>query len=169
MGCAMRTAHGCYPEYHTSADNLEFLNLACLVDSFRTCLVALSVLKHNAVYVNLNPKCEPQLGKRGLYRSVGGQAEGAVDELVLLWVLNLADGQHSLLDIAERAGCPFVAMKLALTRCIHTAYYAKRERNAAARQGLPGSELDCCETRGEECRPMARRRFRMGRDDYRQC
>jgi aminopeptidase-like protein len=113
IGCAMRTPHGRYPEYHTSADNLEFLNFACLVDSFRTCLMALSVIEHDAVYVNLNPKCEPQLGKRGLYRSVGGQAEGAVDELVLLWILNLADGQHSLLDIAERAGYPFAAVKLA--------------------------------------------------------
>jgi aminopeptidase-like protein len=113
IGCAMRTPHGRYPEYHTSADNLEFLNLGSLVDSFHTCLSVLSVLEHNAVYVNLNPKCEPQLGKRGLYRSVGGQAEGAIDELTLLWVLNLSDGQHSLLDIAERAGCPFAAVRRA--------------------------------------------------------
>lgn len=113
IGCAMRTPHGRYPEYYISADNLEFLNLACLVDSFRTCLMALSVLEHNGVYANLNLKCEPQLGKRGLYRSVGGQAEGAVDELALLWVLNLAVGQHSLLDTAERAGSSFAAVKVA--------------------------------------------------------
>jgi len=66
------------------------------------------VLEGNRTYVNLNPKCEPQLGKRGLYRSVGGTPPpDGVDGLVLLWVLNLSDGKHSLLDIAERAGCRF--------------------------------------------------------------
>jgi len=119
IGCAMRTPHGRYPEYHTSADNLEFLNLACLVDSFRKCLSVVSVIEHDTVYVSLNPKCEPQLGKRGLYRAVGGQAEGAVDELAMLWVLNLSDGQHSLMDIAERAGCPFEAVKIAAD-ALHT-------------------------------------------------
>jgi aminopeptidase-like protein len=113
VGCAMRTPYGQYPQYHTSADDISFLNLPCLVDSFRKCLSVVSVIEHDSVYVNLNPKCEPQLGKRGLYRAVGGQAEGAVDELALLWVLNLSDGHHSLLDIAERAGCPFAAVKVA--------------------------------------------------------
>jgi len=57
-------------------------------------------------YVNLKPKGEPQLGKRGLYPAVG--AQGAGSELIArLWVLNLSDGQHSLLDIAERADLPF--------------------------------------------------------------
>jgi aminopeptidase-like protein len=109
----MRTPYGKYPQYHTSADDIAFLNLPCLVDSFRKCLSVVSVIEHDSVYVNLNPKCEPQLGKRGLYRAVGGQAEGAVDELVLLWVLNLSDGHHSLLDIAEKAGRPFAAVKVA--------------------------------------------------------
>jgi aminopeptidase-like protein len=108
VGCVMRTPFGRYPEYHTSADNLSFIHPQALADSLTTCLEVCSVLESNRTYVNLNPKCEPQLGKRGLYRSVGGTPPpDGVDGLVLLWVLNLSDGQHSLLDIAERAGCRF--------------------------------------------------------------
>ena len=108
VGCVMRTPFGHYPEYHTSADDLSFIHPQALVDSLTTCLEVCSVLEGNRTYVNLNPKCEPQLGKRGLYRSVGGTPPpDGVDGLVLLWVLNLSDGQHSLLDIAERAGCRF--------------------------------------------------------------
>jgi aminopeptidase-like protein len=99
----MRTPHGQYAEYHTSADNLEFVRPASLGDSFRTILSGLCVLENNRFYVNQMPFCEPQLGKRGLYRSVAGQKEGASKEMALLWTLNLADGHHSLLQIAERA------------------------------------------------------------------
>jgi len=72
VGCVMRTPFGHYPEYHTSADNLSFIHPQALADSLTTCLEVCSVLESNRTYVNLNPKCEPQLGKRGLYRSVGG-------------------------------------------------------------------------------------------------
>ncbi|HKM52531.1 MAG TPA: winged helix-turn-helix domain-containing protein, partial [Isosphaeraceae bacterium] len=65
------------------------------------------ILENNALYLNLNPKCEPQLGKRGLYRAIGGLAEAGRLELAMLWVLNLSDGRHALLDIAERAALPF--------------------------------------------------------------
>ncbi|MCS6926681.1 MAG: DUF4910 domain-containing protein, partial [Candidatus Binatia bacterium] len=107
VGCLMRTPFGQYPQYHTSADNLEFVCPAALADSFSTCLAILTVLEHNRVYVSRNPKCEPQLGKRGLYRAVGGQAGDKSRELAMLWVLNLSDGTHSLLDIAERSGMQF--------------------------------------------------------------
>ena len=64
-------------------------------------------LEHNRTYLNQNPKCEPQLGRRGLYRAVAGQQEKQSKELALLWVLNASDGRHTLLDIAERADLPF--------------------------------------------------------------
>ena len=112
IGCFMRTPHGRFAEYHTSADNLELVRPAALADSFTTCLAILSALEHNRTYVNLNPKCEPQLGKRGLYRIMGGTDAG-VSEIAMLWVLNLSDGQHSLLDIAERSGCSFESLHAA--------------------------------------------------------
>jgi aminopeptidase-like protein len=113
VGCFSRTPHGEFPEYHSSADNLEFVRPEYLADSFAQCLSIVDLLENNRKYVNLNPMCEPQLGKRGLYRMIGGPKDGGVEELPLLWVLNLSDGEHSLLDISERSGLSFNALKTA--------------------------------------------------------
>jgi aminopeptidase-like protein len=113
VGRLTRTPHGRYPEYHTSADDLDLVRPAQLADSLALCLEIVEVLEGNAVYVSQNPKCEPQLGKRGLYRSMGGLADAGVDELALLWVLNLSDGRHTLLDVAERSGHPFAGIRRA--------------------------------------------------------
>jgi aminopeptidase-like protein len=113
VGCFSRTPHGEFPEYHTSADDLTFVRPECLGDSFAACLSVLNVLDSNRKYVNLNPMCEPQLGKRGLYRIIGGPKDGGLQELALLWTLNYCDGAHSLLDISERAGIRFDDVKRA--------------------------------------------------------
>jgi aminopeptidase-like protein len=110
VGCLNRTQHGEFPEYHTSADNLDFVTPEALAGSMRFCLDLFRVLENNRTYKNLNPKCEPQLGKRGLYRQMGGFRDAEVRELAMLWVLNLSDGQHSLLDIAERSALTFDAI-----------------------------------------------------------
>ncbi len=115
VGCLMRTPHGQYPEYHTSADDLSLVKPASLADSLARCLRVLDMLEANKVYISQNQRCEPQLGKRGLYPLVGGQADVGTDELALLWVLNLSDGRHSLLDIAERSSCSFHSLKRAAT------------------------------------------------------
>jgi len=107
VGRLSRTPHGCFPEYHTSADDLAFVHPSQLAASFATCLAILAVLENDRTYVNQNPKCEPQLGKRGLYHAIGGIAHSPVTETAMLWVLNLSDGQHSLLDVAERSGLHF--------------------------------------------------------------
>ncbi len=106
VGCLTRTPNGRFPEYHTSADNLDFVTAEALEDSLAKALSIIEILEHDAAYVNLNPKGEPQLGRRGLYRNTGG-ASPAGFEMALLWVLNFSDGRHSLLDIAERAALPF--------------------------------------------------------------
>jgi len=103
----MRSPNGEYPEYHTSADNLEFLRPDALAGSLETTMKVLSVLEANASYVNQNPMCEPQLGRRGLYRSFGKLKDGGAAQRAVQWVLNYSDGHYSLLDIAERANLPF--------------------------------------------------------------
>ncbi len=113
VGCLMRTTQGQYPEYHTSADDLSFVSPGSLAESLRICLQIVEVLEQNERYINQNPKGEPQLGRRGLYRSLGGELDGASRELAMLWVLNLSDGRSALLDIAERSGLPFAAVKAA--------------------------------------------------------
>ena len=107
VGSLTRTPWGRYPEYHTSADDLSLVRPEHLGDSFKTYLAVVNLLENNKTYVNLNPKCEPQLGKRGLYRQMGGHTESKEIELAMLWVLNQSDGSRSLLDIAERAGLGF--------------------------------------------------------------
>jgi aminopeptidase-like protein len=113
VGCLSRTPHGEFPEYHTSADNLEFVKPESLADSWTQCLSIIHLLENNRRYVNLNPMGEPQLGKRGLYRRIGGPKDGGVEEISLLWVLNLSDGENTLLDISERSGLSFDSVKSA--------------------------------------------------------
>ena len=91
VGCLMRSVWGTFPEYHTSADNLEFIRPEQLAESLRICVSIVNTLEHNLRYRNLNPYCEPQLGRRNLYSSVGGHTIG--NEInARLWVLNLSDG-----------------------------------------------------------------------------
>jgi Uncharacterized protein conserved in bacteria with an aminopeptidase-like domain len=113
VGCLMRTPHGQFPQYHSSGDDLEFVRAPCLADSLSKCLSALNILENNRKYLNLNPKCEPQLGRRGIYRALAEQKDGGLQEMALLWVLNLSDGSNSLLDIAERSGYGFGAIQQA--------------------------------------------------------
>jgi aminopeptidase-like protein len=110
VGCLMRSVWGTYPEYHTSGDNLEFIQPGQLGASLRACVAAVDILEGNCRYKNLSPYCEPQLGKRNLYRSSGGEAI-SVEINARLWVLNLSDGNHSLLDIAQRSGQPFPVIR----------------------------------------------------------
>jgi aminopeptidase-like protein len=107
VGLFERSQYGQFPEYHTSADNLEFIKPKCLEESYRIVAKVIALLEDNKCYVNTNPKCEPQLGKRGLYEAIGGDNERARKQMAMLWILNLADGTQSLLDIAERATIPF--------------------------------------------------------------
>ena len=112
VGCLMRSMWGNFPEYHTSADNLDFIHPDQLARSLRVCVSICDVIENNGVYRNQNPFCEPQLGKRDLYRSTGG--ESLETEIhARLWVLNFSDGEHSLLDITERSGLPFETIRSA--------------------------------------------------------
>lgn len=113
VGSLTRTSHGRYPEYHTSADDLSLVRPEALADSFSKYVSIIALLEKNQIYINQNPKCEPQLGRRGLYREMGGYADGREIELAMLWVLNLSDGNYSLLDIAECAGLRFELIEVA--------------------------------------------------------
>jgi aminopeptidase-like protein len=110
VGSLTRTPHGEFPEYHTSADNLDLVCPQALASSLAVYLSVIRVLENNDRYLNQNPKCEPQLGRRGLYRTMGGLTSGSACEMALLWVLNLSDGENALLDIAERSNLPFDAI-----------------------------------------------------------
>ncbi|MEJ2227493.1 MAG: DUF4910 domain-containing protein [Alphaproteobacteria bacterium] len=110
VGLFQRSQFGTFPEYHTSADNLDFIHPAYLAASYRTICATIDIIENNQTYLNTAPKCEPQLGRRGLYDAIGGAPDAPAKRMAMLWTLNLSDGAHSLLDIAERAELPFAAI-----------------------------------------------------------
>jgi len=111
VGLFQRSRFGEIPQYHTSADDLDFIRPEHLGESYRLITQVLDVIENDTIYVNLMPKCEPQLGRRGLYNAVGGDKDAAAANMAMLWILNLSDGAHSLLDIAERADLPFEVIR----------------------------------------------------------
>ena len=113
VGCLTRTPYGGYPEYHTSGDDLDFVEPDAMVDTLETVWEILSVLERNRCYVNLSPYGEPQLGNRGLYDSLGGRSDTKQAQLAMLWVLNLSDGEHSLVEIAVHADLSFDVISVA--------------------------------------------------------
>ena len=116
MGCLMRTPYGEYDEYHTSADNLDFVSASSLHESFSICAQAIEEAQRDVKYLNTSPMCEPQLGKRGLYEPIGGNNEFQELQLAQFWLLNYSDGKHSMLDVQEVSGIEFTTLDLACER-----------------------------------------------------
>lgn len=116
VGLLQRSEYGTFPEYHTSADNLHFVAPEHLESSFSMLRAAVEILENDRTMINTQPKCEPALGARGLYATVGGDKNSAQSSMAMFWVLNFSDGDHSLLEIAERSGLPFSAVLRAAER-----------------------------------------------------
>jgi aminopeptidase-like protein len=112
VGRLTRSVNGGYPEYHSSGDDLALIRPEFLQQSYEACQSIVTVLEGNRRYVNLSPRGEPRLGKRGLYGPIGGFG-AATSELALLWVLNQSDGTRSLLDVTRRSGMDFTAIHTA--------------------------------------------------------
>lgn len=104
VGLFERSKYGEFPEYHTSGDNLEFVSPAELDRSYALVARVIDILESDWYPVSTAPRCEPQLGRRGLYKAMGGDNERVERQMAMLWVLNLADGEHSLADIATKSG-----------------------------------------------------------------
>ena len=128
VGCLMRTPHGEFDGYHTSADSLERIRPESLGEAVRVGLDVVDVLETNGTFTNLSPYGEPQLGRRGLYRSSGGAVQSPDDERALLWVLNLSDGGASLVDIATRSGLSYAVIRRAAQRLAQAELLAPADR-----------------------------------------
>ncbi len=118
VGSLMRSMYAEYPEYHTSADNKAYISFEAMEKSVNKYLDIIEVIEKNEKYVNTMPYCEPQLGKRGLYPTLGSQ-KGTRDAVAaMMWVLNLADGEHDLISIAERSKVPVKQLIAAIDKLI---------------------------------------------------
>jgi aminopeptidase-like protein len=111
IGSLIRTLYGKFPEYHTSDDNLNFVKAENLEDTFSKYSQIIYIIENNVKYLNLNPKCEPQLSKRGLYRQLGSQKISGQSQLAMFWILNQSDGENSLLDISIKSKLDFSTIK----------------------------------------------------------
>jgi aminopeptidase-like protein len=116
VGTLMRTPHGEFDGYHTSADALGRIRPESLAEAVETCVELVDVLESDRSCTNLSRYGEPQLGRRGLYRSAGGAVATPDDERALLWVLNQSDGGPTLLEIARRSGLPYPVVRRAAER-----------------------------------------------------
>lgn len=128
VGCLMRTPHGEYPEYHTSGDNLNFVKPECLVESLSIYFKIVDLLENNKKYLNKYPKCEPQLGKRGIYTKIGAKTDSQAKQLAMLWVLNMSDSQHSLLDISNKSEIEFGTINEAANLLLENGLLEKIEK-----------------------------------------
>lgn len=117
VGLFQRSMFGTIPQYHTSADDLGFIRREHLAQSYRLISEIIDVVEGEAAYVNTIQKCEPQLGRRGLYEAIGGATDTHAATMSMLWVLNLSDGTQSLLEIAERANLPFAVVRSTAALC----------------------------------------------------
>ena len=135
VGCLTRTPNGEFVEYHSSADDLSFVQPESLADSLSVCERIIEVLEHDGTFINLSPWCEPQLGRRGLYRATGGAGLPEY-EMALLWVLSYSDGAFTLLDIAERAGIDFHIVRKAAADLAACTLLRPASARAAAAQAL---------------------------------
>ena len=137
VGAITRSGHDRSERHHTSADDLSSIDPGALADTLRVCLSILGILERDATLFSLNPKGEPQLGRRGLYRAFGGRAEQAALESALLWMMSLADGAHTTLDVAEQSGLPFAVVDEA-AGALEAAELLRREPAIGARRGVRG-------------------------------
>ena len=119
VGRLTRTPNGEYPEYHTSADDLELVRPEQLSESLEFVLDILEILETNCSFQNTHPYCEPPLSKHGLYEAYGS-VDPRRDEFqrAVQWVLNLSDGRHTLLDIAQRSAMEYGRIKEAARQLV---------------------------------------------------
>ena len=141
VGRLTRTPHGEYPEYHTSGDDLSLLSGDALAESLDLLLDLVHALDADRTLVNQQPFGEPQLGRRGLYATVGGSAHGPLAQQAVQWVLNLSDGQHSLLDLAERSGLPMAAVSEAADKLLDAGLLAPSGPPSSGDGVLDGAHL----------------------------
>lgn len=130
IGCLTRSIEGEFREYHASADDLGLLDAGQLEGALEAALAIFDVVESDRRFVNLQPKGEPQLGRRGLYCGLGGN-DPSVDQLAMLWVLNQSDGTRSLLEIATRSGLAFADLSIVAGRLAEAGLLEPKEWTSA--------------------------------------
>lgn len=114
VGQIARTPYLEFKEYHSSLDNKKYMNVKKVLDSADKIEEILKRLEYSGKYINLFPFGEPQLGRRGLYRSINSNKTRNQDKKMqdkIRWILSYSDGKHDMLDIANKMGCKIEELK----------------------------------------------------------
>jgi len=109
VGSLMRSVYGEFKEYHTSADNLNFVKEKALEETLGMYKSVIEALESNFQYVNLNQFCEPHLSKYGLDTNPLKKDDPMYISKILT-LLNFSDGKHSLCEIADRLDMPVLEL-----------------------------------------------------------
>ena len=125
VGSLMRTMYGEYPEYHTSADNKDFISFDAMEESVNKYFNIVEILEKNDYYTNTMPFCEPQLGKRGLYPTLGSQKSNGDFVKAMMWILNLSDGSNDLVDISQKSNISFEKLFPVIDKLIESGILAE--------------------------------------------
>lgn len=99
MACFCRSKFHIYPEYHTSADDLDLISPEGLQGSFDVMKKVIELAEMNRRY-RVTTLCEPQLGKRGLVPTMSSK-ETYQETLALKDLLAYADGKNDLIGISR--------------------------------------------------------------------
>ena len=128
IGSFSRSRSGEFAEYHTSLDNLDFVNESGLQGSLRLLLRVCQAFEMNLYPVRTNPYGEPQLGRRGLYdTNRTGAAQRTIEQM---FILAYADGTHDMLAIADAAGVPIWTLLETLDTLVQADLLTLAERPA---------------------------------------
>jgi len=122
----MARSYATYPHYHNSLDDKAYMSIDAVMESVAQIERVLRSVEIAGHFRNLSPYGEPQLGRRGLYPTTNVASTWAnsndtvADKRTLLTraliVLNYSDGQHSIHDIARKAGLSVEDFRLAIER-----------------------------------------------------
>jgi aminopeptidase-like protein len=111
VGSLMRTRYYESPGYHSSADNMSIVSVPGIAQMIKLYMQTINLLEVSGTWRRVDGGfCEPQLGKRDLYSNVGGDPDNHVLLKKMLWILNLSDGEHDLIDISKKSGYPAIEL-----------------------------------------------------------
>jgi len=99
-----RSIYGSYSHYHTSLDDLSFVSVDEIVNAALRILKLAFVLENNSYPVSLSQYGEPNFSSRGLQSPLGAKRDRDLEVMSIKWILNLADGEHDLIEISELSG-----------------------------------------------------------------
>lgn len=99
-----RSKYHVFPEYHTSADDLDFISPGGLQGSFDVMKKVINALEYNRNF-KITTLGEPQLGRRGLVPTMSDKTTYQ-QTLALKDLIAYADGTNDLIDISDIINVP---------------------------------------------------------------